>query len=77
MGMGERLVVSIPDRRFLQRVGSLPLLARQTLYQVPSVGYVENSRNGDGIGFERPSSVFRWGEVGEREVAGEERQAER
>ena len=37
-----------------------PLLVRQNLYQVPSVGYVVSSRKGDGIGFERPSRVFKW-----------------
>jgi hypothetical protein len=42
----------------------------------PSVGYVVSLCKGDGIGFKHPSSVFRWGEVGERKVAGEERQVE-
>ena len=41
-----------------------------------SVGYVVSSHKGDGIDVERPSRVFRWGEVGEREVAAEERLAE-
>ena len=54
-----------------------PLLVRQTLYQAPPVGYVVSLRRGDGIGFERPSSVFKWGQVGERQVAGEERLEER
>ena len=82
-----RLQVSSKTRRFHPRSllsptsgiwsSAPPLPARQTLYPAPSVGYVENLRKGDGIGFERPSSVFRWGEVGEREVAGEGRQAER
>ena len=54
-----------------------PFWLVQFFIECPQVGYVVGSRKGDGIGFERLNRVFRWGEVGEREVAGEERQAER
>ena len=64
-----RLQTSSKTRRFDPRSSLSPisgiwspaphLLVRQTLYQAPSVGYVMGSRKGDGIGFERPSSVFK------------------
>jgi hypothetical protein len=49
---------------------------RQTLYRAPSASYVVAPRRGDGIRFEHPNRVFRWGEVGEREVEWAEKMEE-